>query len=439
MDGFNAALAIVTEAKEVSLSGADAMLNDALNDHGTAFADAGQNDRTVADRVLEAARPSSVAQEQLDQMTLNVLNTQEIAMEAVAARDYSRRQLEVAQETITTLEALLTATPASARVSEERNQLIAALALEQQRVVVLREALADADARAAELAEQSLLALDQSDDAVAALTENIDRLTQRYNQTIDRLELARADLKNVGEDMSATLDTMAARNASLQSLEADVETAQAQLVDVESQRLATISDLATLTASVAARQAELNTLNGVEESVVAEAGEGPSITVMIDDTSADDTASAQANSSRQLNDQMIALASKIAELEETLVPLQTNFDAQVQQQAALRAAALAEPLAQEMAMEMAADRARGLADEMAGELAEQLAEERASILASILADERVGQMTAEEIAAVAGMRIVSEDTALDTIAPLRAYLYDKLLAASASEGEAGRR
>ena len=439
VDGFNAALAIVTEAKEVSLSGADAMLNDALNNHGDAFSDAGQTDRTVADRVLEAARPSSVAQEQLDQMTLNVLNAQEIAMAAVAARDYSRRQLEVAQETITTLEALLTATPASARVSEERNQLIAALALEQQRVVVLREALADADARAAELAEQSLLALDQSDDAVAALTENIDRLTQRYNQTIDRLELARADLKNVGEDMSVTLDTMAARNASLQSLEADVEAAQAQLVDVESQRLATISELATLTASVAARQAELNTLNGVEESVVAEAGEGPSITVMIDDTSADHTASAQANNSRQLNDQMIALASKIAELEETLTPLQTNFDAQVQQQAALRAAALAEPLAQEMAMEMAADRARGLADEMAGELAEQLAEERASILASILADERVGQMTAEEIAAVAGMRIVSEDTALDTIAPLRAYLYDKLLAASASEGEAGRR
>ena len=103
------------------------------------------------------------------------------------------------------------------------------------------------------------------------------------------------------------------------------------------------------------------------------------------------------------------------------------------------AAALAEPLAQEMAMEMAAERARGLADEMAGELAEQLAEERANILASILADERVGQMTAEEIAAVAGMRLASEDAAMDTIAPLRAYLYDKLLAASASEGEAGRR
>ena len=296
MDGFNAALAIVTEAKEVSLSGADAMLNNALNDHGTAFADAGQNDRTVADRVLEAARPSSVAQEQLDQMTLNVLNAQEIAMAAVEARDYSRRQLEVAQETITTLEALLTATPASARVSEERNQLIAALALEQQRVVVLREALADADARAAELAEQSLLALDQNDDAVAALTENIERLTQRYNQTIDRLELARADLKNVGEDMSATLDTMAARNASLQSLEADVEAAQAQLVDVESQRLATISELATPTASVAARQAELNTLNGEDESVVEEAGNSPSITVMIDDAEGDETAVARAES-----------------------------------------------------------------------------------------------------------------------------------------------
>ena len=54
---------------------------------------------------------------------------------------------------------------------------------------------------------------------------------------------------------------------------------------------------------------------------------------------------------------------------------------------------------------------------MAGELKEQLQKSAQNILASILADERVGQMTAEEIAAVAGMRLVSEDALI----PSRRY------------------
>ena len=336
---------------------------------------------------------------------------QSIAQTAIAERDAAKRELVSLAEQG---EAVAQDDALAQAYGAERTRLIASLALEQQKVEALSLALGQSGGSV----EVALADVAADDGAVDQMSADLDRLTDRTQSTITRLASARADVRAAQDDLANTLEQLEQSTTQLSQTRTALDETQAEFVDLEAQRLTLAGDVAALEVALSTRRAQLGALDSA-----ADASSDSSDLI----TSLDASTAQAATSSQAVNDQMLALASKVAELEGRLTPLQTNFESQVQQQATLRAETIAEGIAQERAQVIAADRAIVLADELAQELADQLAQERATILADLIAEERLGEMTPEEIEALAGYRVVDQDATLDTIAPIREYLYEKLI------------
>ena len=437
IEGLFNALDLVNAAKISPLNDQSSVLMSLASDHQAVLTAQGLDIVGLKDAINAAAEPSEEQNSLLSGLRREVATldsalteAQAIAQIAIDQRNAVDLELAESQRVNAALEARIANDRQTQTLTAERTRLIAALALEQQRVDILRDTLRATDAGIAQSVESEIDQLSENDLRVTTLASDIDRLTQRYNQSIERLEKARQDLRLVQTDTNNTLNTLETRTSQLLTLEGDLEAAKSELLDVEAKRLSMATELAQLEISLQARRGALG-LSGADESGSVSGSEMTNTVEL--------TASDTDQSGNQLIAQTAALARKIADLESRLLPLQNDFESQVQSQATLQAAVIAEEMAQQIAQEIASDRARVLADEMAQDLAAQLENERAKIVSAVLAAEGLDQMSIEEIANLAGLRVVSDDAALDTISPIRRYLYDKLLEASAENDEASPR
>ena len=437
IEGLFNALDLVNAAKISPLNDQSSVLMSLASDHQAVLTAQGLDIVGLKDAINAAAEPSEEQNSLLSGLRREVATldsalteAQAIAQIAIDQRNSVDLALAESQRVNAALEARIANDRETQTLTAERTRLIAALALEQPRVDILRDTLRATDAGIAQSVESEIDQLSENDLRVTTLASDIDRLTQRYNQSIERLEKARQDLRLVQTDTNNTLNTLETRTSQLLTLEGDLEAAKSELLDVEAKRLSMATELAQLEISLQARRGALG-LSGADESGSISGSEMTNTVEL--------TASDTDQSGNQLIAQTAALARKIADLESRLLPLQNDFESQVQSQATLQAAVIAEEMAQQIAQEIASDRARVLADEMAQDLAAQLENERAKIVSAVLAAEGLDQMSIEEIANLAGLRVVSDDAALDTISPIRRYLYDKLLEASAENDEASPR